>query len=96
MSDLSRSEICRIVQARADDRCEYCRMHQALQGATFHVEHIDPKSRGGVSELDNLAWCCPGCNLSKTNRVNVTDPDDGSVVHLFHPRRDSWSVHFRW
>ena len=29
------------------------------RGATFHVEHIVPTSRGGTSELDNLAWCCP-------------------------------------
>ena len=53
------SEAIRRVEARAGGRCEYCRMHQALQGATFHVEHIMPSSRGGVSDLDNLAWCCP-------------------------------------
>lgn len=37
-----RTEIVREVEARAGRRCEYCRMHQALQGATFHVEHIIP------------------------------------------------------
>jgi hypothetical protein len=96
MSGLSWSETVRIVETRAGGRCEYCRMHQALQGATFHVEHIDPTSKGGTSELDNLAWCCPACNLSKANRVEVPDPDSGAVVRLFHPRREQWSVHFRW
>ena len=36
----SRGEIALQVEARAASRCEYCGMHQALQGGTFHVEHI--------------------------------------------------------
>ncbi|HEV3039470.1 MAG TPA: HNH endonuclease [Candidatus Angelobacter sp.] len=31
-------------------------MHESLQGATFHVEHIIPKSKGGESSLENLAF----------------------------------------
>jgi hypothetical protein len=96
MSGPSWSEIARIVAARAGDRCEYCRMHRALQGATFHVEHIDPTSQGGTSDLGNLAWCCPGCNLTKSDHVQVTDPKSGAVVRMFHPRRQRWSRHFRW
>ena len=96
MSGLSWSETARIVQSRAAGRCEYCQMHQDLQGATFHVEHINPRSRGGSSELGNLAWCCPGCNLSKSDRVEVIDPESGAAVPLFHPRRDEWTAHFRW
>ena len=89
-------EIARLVETRADGRCEYCQMHQALQGATFHVEHIVPSSRYGTSELDNLAWCCPSCNLSKSDRIEVLDPDDGRTYSLFNPRTDSWSEHFQW
>ena len=33
-------DLLELVRARAGDRCEYCRMHQSLQGATFHVEHV--------------------------------------------------------
>jgi hypothetical protein len=89
-------EIVRLVESRADGRCEYCRMHQALQGATFHVEHIVPLSQGGLSELHNLAWACPGCNLRKADRILVADPDSLIQVALFHPRHDQWSEHFRW
>ena len=96
MTGDSWSEKVRLVEARAGGRCEYCRMHQDLQGATFHVEHILPVSRGGSSELDNLAWCCPGCNLTKSDRVEVADPDSGAIVPLFHPRRDEWRIHFDW
>src|SRR3982074_2591237 len=84
------------VRSRAGDRCEYCRMHQALQGATFHVEHIFPTARGGSSELDNMAWACPGCNLHKADRVEVQDPDSAQSTRLYHPRRDRWGEHFRW
>ncbi|HXE54340.1 MAG TPA: HNH endonuclease signature motif containing protein [Tepidisphaeraceae bacterium] len=88
-------EIIRLVEARAAGRCEYCRMYQVLQGATFHVEHILPRSKGGTTEPGNLAWCCPSCNLHKASRVEGTDPHDGSIVPLYHPRRDAWTEHFR-
>jgi hypothetical protein len=71
-------------------------MSQALQGATFHIEHIVPSSRGGITELANLAWACPSCNLHKSDRVEALDPETGSIVRLFHPRRDNWQDHFRW
>jgi HNH endonuclease len=85
-----------IVSDRAGQRCEYCRMHQELQGAVFHVEHIIPVSGGGNDELDNLAWACPGCNLTKATRVAALDPVSRQVVRLFHPRQDQWVDHFSW
>jgi hypothetical protein len=88
-------ETVRFVESRAAWRCEYCQMHQALQGATFHVEHIRASSRGGASEPDNLAWSCPGCNLRKSDRLEVFDPDTGLSVPLFNPRSDRWSEHFQ-
>jgi hypothetical protein len=90
------SEITRQVEVRAERRCQYCGMHEALQGATFHIEHIVPTSRGGTSDLNNLAWACPGCNLRKADRTEARDPDSGAGVPLFHPRRDSWSAHFQF
>lgn len=88
------SEIGRKVEQRAAGRCEYCRMHQSLQGATFHVEHIIPRSFAGRSEIENLAWACPSCNLHKSNRIEVQVADE--AVPLFNPRSDEWSDHFRW
>ncbi len=71
-------------------------MHQSLQGATFHVEHVTPASKGGPTALDNLAWCCPSCNLQKSDRTEGVDPDHGRPAPLFHPRHDTWAEHFRW
>jgi hypothetical protein len=93
---MSFSALAAAVRTRAGDRCEYCRMHQSLQGATFHVEHIVPASQQGSSSLDNLAWCCPSCNLYKSDRVMALDPKTGQLTPLFHPRRDQWTEHFAW
>jgi 5-methylcytosine-specific restriction endonuclease McrA len=84
----SRRDIERHVEARAVGRCEYCHMHQSLEGATFHVEHVMPLSRGGHSQLDNLAQSCPSCNLHKANLIDVIELDTGNRVPLFNPRSD--------
>jgi HNH endonuclease len=92
----SRAELQRLVEFRAKQRCEYCRMHQSLQGASFHVEHILPISLGGRDDPDNLAWACPGCNLKKSNHVTAVDSSTGEEVRLFHPRLDRWDEHLAW
>src|SRR5262245_17354754 len=90
------ADTIRQVEARAAGRCEYCRMHQSLQGASFHVEHVVPNARGGGSDLANLAIACPGCNLHKSDLVEAVDPDSGLSVPLFNPRTDSWADHFQF
>ena len=62
------------VRQRAEERCEYCRMSQRLQGAAFHIEHIRPIVLGGETCLDNLAIACPSCNLHKADRISAVDP----------------------
>lgn len=84
------------LERRAGGRCEYCLMHQSLQGATFHVEHVIPAHRGGLGDLQNLAWACPGCNLHKSDRVEAADPQTGQLVALFNPRTERWPDHFDW
>lgn len=89
-------EVVRFVESRARQRCEYCRMHQSLQGATFHIEHILAGSRGGSDDPNNLALACPSCNLHKSDRIEVADPDSNARTALFNPRKDDWAEHFRW
>ena len=89
-------ELSRAVRARSGARCQYCLMHESLQGATFHIEHVIPQGRGGRSDLENLALACPGCNLHKASRITAIDPTTGEEVPLFHPIRQSWSQHFRF
>jgi hypothetical protein len=84
------------VRDRAGNRCEYCKMHQWLQGATFHVEHVVPRSRGGADGFDNLALACPSCNLHKSDRISAIDPLTGVMTSLFNPRRDNWREFFEF
>ncbi|MBI3831410.1 MAG: HNH endonuclease, partial [Planctomycetes bacterium] len=44
----------RLVRRRARDRCEYCRLPQLYQEATFHVDHVKPYSKGGKTRPANL------------------------------------------
>jgi len=71
-------------------------MHQSLQGATFHIEHIVPRSAGGSDDTTNLALACPACNLAKSNRVTAADHLTDSSATLFNPRSDRWKDHFTW
>ena len=71
-------------------------MSQSLQGATFHIEHIVPRSRGGSTTDENLALACPGCNLRKADRIAAVDPLTHSDVPMFNPRHDRWADHFEW
>jgi len=71
-------------------------MHQSLQGATFHVEHVIPISLDGKSILANLVLACPSCNLHKSNRIKAIDPQTREWMALFHPRIDDWGKHFEF
>ncbi len=84
------------VRTRAGDRCEYCRLPQAVHPLTFHVEHIIARQHRGETVPDNLAWACWQCNSYKGPNIAGLDPDTGQLTALFHPRRQIWSEHFRW
>ena len=75
--------------------CGYCKTLESLTVVTFEVEHILPKSLGGLTEFENLCLACPSCNRFKSNRLSCT-MDDGSECSLFHPQNDQWLVHFDW
>lgn len=86
----------RFVIERADGRCEYCKLSQAGQEATFHIDHIVPRARSGRDDPSNLALACVSCSLRKGARASAIDPQTGGRVHLFNPRKDRWEEHFCW
>ncbi len=90
------NELRREVVLRAENRCEYCRLSQAGQEATFHIDHVVPVVEGGPTELSNLALACVSCSLKKGARQFAPDPETDESVRLFHPRTDEWKNHFRW
>jgi hypothetical protein len=84
----------RRVRLRAGERCEYCRLAQARQEATFHVDHRTPVREGGPTTQENLALACVSCSLRKGARVDAEDTETGARVPLFDPRTDAWGEHF--
>src|SRR5258706_12796931 len=82
------------IRKRANQRCEYCRIHEVNYPYAFHVEHIIPKKHGGTGDLTNLAWSCHSCNLAKGS--NLSGRVGEEVLPLFNPRKQQWSRHFRW
>ena len=86
----------RTVAERAKGCCEYCWSQAQFSPDSFSVEHITPRSRGGSSELSNLALSCQGCNNRKYTSVEAIDSVTGDTVPLYHPRQQSWHAHFTW
>lgn len=85
-----------LVRRRAQGRCEYCRLPQHAIEATFHIEHIlaQQHSPPDADAPGNLALACHHCNMHKGTNLTSIDPVSGSVVPLYHPRRDDWWQHF--
>ena len=82
------------VANRANERCEYCQYPEHFSPSSFEVEHIVPRSAGGLTELKNLALACSHCNAHKATRQIGTDSLTETDVRLFNPRIDDWTVHF--
>jgi hypothetical protein len=84
-----------MIVERAQGCCEYCRTSQYIV-VEMEVDHITPVSDGGATDLDNLCLTCVGCNGFKLAYRTGFDPETGSEVALFHPRRQRWAEHFAW
>ena len=56
-------------------------------------DHIDPKSKGGANDLDNLQPMCQHCNTAKAN-VEVNEQDLGEAFKVYRERRKQ--LHEKW
>lgn len=73
----------RAVFARDDFRCQYC------GGFADSIDHVVPRSRGGLHEWENVAAACRPCNLRKRDRT----PAEASMALARvprEPRAASW------
>ncbi len=91
-----RARLRKQVIERAKDRCEYCRLSQIGQEATFHIDHVVPRSADGATTFGNLALACVSCSLRKEARQSAVDPVTEKSVPLYSPRTDSWPENFAW
>lgn len=54
--------------------CQYCGREDA-----DHVDHIEPRSKGGSDEIENLILSCDTCNIRKNNAD--LDPMFCAIAH---------------
>ena len=54
---------------RDRNTCQYC--GAVLVAGELTLDHVVPRSRGGVSAWENLVACCHGCNRRKGNQLLV-------------------------
>jgi len=88
--------LVQLVRNRAGCRCEFCHAPEGFDLTPFEIDHIIPACHGGKSVPDNLALTCWYCNCFKGPNLAGIDPTTGRIVRLYHPRKDSWRLHFRW
>lgn len=85
----------RLVEERANEKCEYCLLPAAVTFFPHEVDHIIATKHGGATNADNLALACWRCNRHKGTDLGSFDPDTGAFSILFNPRTQSWESHFR-
>lgn len=81
------------VAQRAGFQCEYCRLPDKVSFYNFHVDHIKSIKHGGLSHVDNLAYCCPDCNYCKGSDIGSFGVNE-EIIRFFNPRTDDWIEHF--
>lgn len=74
--------------ARDKFKCQYCGRKPDRSDLT--IDHIIPRSRGGVSSWENCVLACVSCNLRKANKT----PREASMKLLTDPKKPRWSPRF--
>src|SRR5580698_7827532 len=70
---------------RDRNTCQYC--STALPSGELTLDHVIPRSRGGLSTWENLVACCHSCNRRKGNQL----PHEANMKPSREPR--SFNLH---
>ena len=70
----------RNVMLRDEFQCQYCGARPGL--TALNIDHVIPKSRGGLDTWDNLVTACKTCNVRKGGRT----PEECGMRLLRPPR----------
>jgi 5-methylcytosine-specific restriction endonuclease McrA len=57
----------RNIFARDSNKCQYCGKY--FSTSDLSLDHVVPRSRGGVGTWENLVCCCLKCNVKKGNKL---------------------------
>lgn len=59
----STNEFNEIIKQRSGHKCYYC------DGKGTTIDHVVPRSRGGLRTFDNCVCACSSCNVRKGNKL---------------------------
>jgi hypothetical protein len=85
----------RLVENRAQHRCEYCLLPAQIAFFPHEIDHIIAEKHGGKTDDENLAYTCWRCNRHKGSDLGSFDPETQEFCFLFHPRDRVWTEEFR-
>lgn len=81
--ELSRKNLLR----RDGNKCQYC----STSAPPLTIDHVIPKSRGGLDTWDNLVCACVKCNNKKGNRT----PKEAGMNLLTIPKKPHYIVYLK-
>jgi len=67
-------------------QCQYCGRRPPLR--ELNIDHVIPRSRGGVDSWENLVTACRSCNLQKGWKT----PEEANMHLARRPVRPKWTV----
>jgi hypothetical protein len=73
------------IYARDRNRCQYCGKRFAR--SELNLDHVIPRSRGGLSVWENVVCSCHACNRRKGGRT----PEEAGMKLVRKPRRPEWT-----
>ncbi len=76
----------RNLMLRDEHQCQYCAKKPSLRD--LNIDHVVPRSRGGLDSWDNLVISCRTCNLKKGRRT----PDEAGMRLLRMPQKPRWTT----
>lgn len=71
--------------ARDANTCQYCGRRFAR--TELNLDHVVPRSRGGLSTWENIVCSCHVCNRRKGGRT----PDEARMALVRKPQRPQWT-----
>lgn len=72
------------VLSRDRETCQYCGVQPGRSSLT--VDHVLPRSRGGMTVWENVVTACRDCNHRKGGRT----PEEANMVLLTRPRQPQY------
>lgn len=77
------------ILARDQNTCQYC--GKRFTRTDLNLDHVNPRSRGGLSTWENVVTSCIACNRKKAGRT----PGEAGMKLIKKPVRPKWTPLYR-